>query len=199
MSDNAAMIGEPTMYGVRDTRMTAPLVLLRFVIKKHASKYLHYDFRLEINGVLMSFVIYEGPSIDPAVPRRAIHVNDHSLGHLASERLIPEGCYGAGPQMVWDIGMYACCEDPLTAFQKGRLEFDLYGKRLRGRWILTYQHGPDWKLSKMMDDYAQPGNPDDLICRYDVSVITGRTMDEIRWNKPINENEDAQLSLWLES
>jgi len=134
--------------------MEIPVVLLRFVIKKHASRYLHFDFRIEINDALISFVIYEGPSVDPNLPRRAIRVDDHDPKYFDLERQIQEGHYGAGTVMVWDIGMLSArCKNPSKAIQEGRFEFVLSETRLRGKWVLVRVKGPKWQLIKIADEH----------------------------------------------
>lgn len=173
-----------------------PKILLRFVVKKHASSRLHYDIRIELNGVLISFVVVEGPSVDPLTSRPAIRVGDHDLEYIYSERVIPEGHYGAGPTMVWDWGMWSPrCDNPAKALEEGALEFELFGVRLKGRWILVRKKSDQWELTKVMDKHAQLGNPGGLVTKYTNSVKTSRTMEEIRDEKSGKRNQDDQLSL----
>ena len=186
-------------------RGTGPNVgMLWFTIKKHAAWRLHYDLRLELQGVLKSWVLVEGPSADPATVRRALLVDDHDLKYLRSERQIPEGEPGAGTVMHWDDGTWIPVrKDSLRAFQEGRLEFTLCGKRSHGLWTLLRTNEKEgrrevWLLIKGEDEYTQPGRPNALVDAHDVSIKTGRTMDEIRDGEPPKGQKgtsDDQLDL----
>src|SRR5262245_45169322 len=105
--------------------------MLEYVMKWHASRRPHFDFRILLDGALVSFVIHDGPSVDPGVPRIAIRVNDHDPDYMYSERQIPEGKYGAGTVMVWDAGTLTPfgTNDPAVAFANGEIEFELRGSR----------------------------------------------------------------------
>ncbi|MCC6393535.1 MAG: 3'-phosphoesterase [Bryobacterales bacterium] len=134
-----------------------------FVVQEHHATRLHWDFRLEIGGVLKSWAVPKGPSLDPAQRRLAIQVPDHDMEHAAYEGVIPEGSYGAGPVLIWDKGIFETIgdEDPFAALAKGNLKFELRGKLLKGAFALIKLHGPGreraWLLIKKEDRYAQLG------------------------------------------
>lgn len=157
---------------------------LAFVVQKHAASRLHYDFRLELNGVLLSWAVPKGPSLDPNDKRLAMHVEDHPLEYGEFEGVIPPKQYGAGTVMVWDRGTWLPTTDPGEAYAKGRLKFQLHGGKLEGGWNLvrsrSSQYGDkSWLLFKEADDFARLG-PEALITqdRPD-SVITGRSLEQI--------------------
>jgi bifunctional non-homologous end joining protein LigD len=110
---------------------------LRFVVQKHDATALHYDFRLELDGVLKSWAIPKGPSDDPAEKRLAVHTEDHPLEYAGFEGTIPEGEYGAGVMRIWDEGTWIPDAPPLTSYRRGHLSFELKGRRLRGHWSLV--------------------------------------------------------------
>jgi bifunctional non-homologous end joining protein LigD len=134
---------------------------LLYVIQKHRASQLHYDFRLELNGVLLSWAIPKGPSLDPSVKRLAMQVEDHPLEYGSFEGVIPEGEYGGGTVMLWDTGTWTPeTGDPQASLQKGDFKFSLAGKRLRGSWALIRTKGfgsradKSWLLIKHRDKYA---------------------------------------------
>jgi len=114
---------------------------LSFVIQKHAASRLHYDFRLELNGVLLSWAVPKGPSLDPNDKRLAMHVEDHPIEYGAFEGIIPPKQYGAGTVMLWDRGSWLPKDDPVAGYKKGKLKFELRGEKLQGGWTLVKSHG----------------------------------------------------------
>lgn len=162
---------------------------LQFVIQKHAASHLHFDFRLELDGVMKSWAVPKGPSLDPAVKRLAMQVEDHPIEYNAFEGTIPKGEYGGGTVMLWDRGHYTSdppSDDPAAAlragYERGDLKFTLEGERLRGSWVLVRTRRgtaekPQWLLIKHRDAYAQPGS--DIVAEAVTSVASGRTMAEI--------------------
>ncbi len=138
----------------------------RFVVQKHWARSLHYDFRLEIGTVLVSWAVPKGPSKDPRVKRLAIHVDDHPLDYLLFEGSLPEGDYGAGEVIVWDYGEFEVVgpadPDAAAALNDGVVRFALYGRKLRGQWtiIRTRMGGgkrENWLLQKTQDEFVQTG------------------------------------------
>ena len=160
---------------------------LSFVIQKHAASHLHYDFRLELNGVLLSWAIPKGPSLDPADKRLAMHVEDHPLEYGSFEGIIPEKQYGGGTVLLWDRGTWTPKEDPVAGYAKGHLKFELDGENLKGGWTLVRTRGSKyggktgdkaWLLIKENDKYARPGAPA-IVDAAPNSVTTGRSLEEI--------------------
>jgi bifunctional non-homologous end joining protein LigD len=157
-----------------------------FVIQKHAATRLHYDFRLEMEGVLRSWAVPKGPSLDPAEKRLAVHVEDHPLEYGGFEGIIPKGQYGGGTVLLWDRGTWEPEGDPVAAYRKGHLKFRLEGEKLHGGWHLVRLHGEragenkeNWLLFKADDEAAVPGSGDALTTEYADSVETGRSIDDI--------------------
>jgi bifunctional non-homologous end joining protein LigD len=146
----------------RKGRTTPRKRSLAYVVQKHLATALHYDFRLEWNGVLLSWAVPKGPSLDPTVKRLAMPTEDHPLEYAAFEGVIPEGEYGAGTVMVWDAGTWEPeSPDVEAALEKGDLKFTLHGKKLQGSWVLVRTRGygksperPAWLLIKHRDKYA---------------------------------------------
>lgn len=169
---------------------------LRFVIQKHHASRLHYDFRLEADGVLKSWAIPKGPSFDPKDRRLAMHVEDHPMDYRRFEGIIPEGNYGAGEVIVWDEGTYSLAEgdDPAKEIGKGKIKFVMHGKKMNGEFTLVRirgrnsESGDPWLLIKDHDEYVDP--------KYDIdkdnkSVKTGRTVESYA--------EDPKAPHWISS
>jgi bifunctional non-homologous end joining protein LigD len=163
---------------------------LQYVIQKHAASHLHYDLRLELDGVMKSWAVPKGPSLDPSVKRLAMQVEDHPIEYNEFEGTIPKGEYGGGTVMVWDRGTYTYDgddeADPVEAlrrgYEKGDFKFRLDGDRLKGSWVLVRtrrgdSRRPQWLLIKHRDDAAEPGS--EVVEEYQTSSATGRTRDEI--------------------
>ena len=164
-----------------------------FVVQKHAASRLHYDFRLAVNGVLASWAVPKGPSMNPADKRLAVRTEDHPLEYAKFEGVIPPDQYGAGIVMVWDLGKYQPLEDQPAEEQlaRGKVRIVLQGKRLRGGFTLIQtksrstnsRRGDYWLLVKSRDEYADP-SWDIESASFDRSVLTGRSMKEIKEGKP---------------
>ena len=162
---------------------------LAFVVQKHAATRLHYDLRLELDGVMKSWAVPKGPSMDPAEKRLAMEVEDHPIEYNSFEGIIPKGQYGGGTVMIWDQGIYTYGDtdmDPVEGLRRGYhdgdLKFVILGERLKGSFVLVRMKGKkvsgrEWLLIKHKDEYAQPGL--DVTDEYNTSVVTGRTMDKI--------------------
>src|SRR5438105_6293555 len=156
-----------------------------FVVHKHAARRLHYDLRLELDGVLKSWAVARGPSLSPKDKRLAVHVEDHPLDYAEFEGRIPEGEYGAGSIIVWDRGRWSTEGDPHQQLAKGHLEFELSGSKLKGRWHLVRMKGRErggkenWLLIKAEDEYAQASGSNDLLEAKPRSVKTRRTVEEV--------------------
>ncbi|HVY25161.1 MAG TPA: DNA ligase D [Polyangiaceae bacterium] len=160
---------------------------LSFVVQKHDARNLHYDFRLELDGVLLSWAVPKGPSLDPSVKRLAMEVEPHPLEYAGFEGTIPKGEYGGGTVMVWDRGSWTPEGDPHAALAKGHLSFSLAGEKLKGAWHLVRtkrladdghgKKGKGWLLFKSRDEQA---NDDDrLLADEPDSVLTGRNLEQI--------------------
>ncbi|MEX1234764.1 MAG: DNA ligase D [Roseovarius sp.] len=160
----------------------------RFVVQKHDASRLHYDFRLEHDGVLLSWAVTRGPSGDPAEKRLAVRTEDHPLDYGDFEGTIPKDAYGGGTVMLWDQGWWQPLHDPAEGLDKGKLHFILHGARMMGGWVLVRLRGKaretreNWLLFKERDSHAGR-SPDGLLNRHRTSVTTGRTMRQIAAGK----------------
>lgn len=168
---------------------------LRFVIQKHDARNMHFDLRLELDGVMKSWAIPKGPSLDPSIKRLAMQVEDHPIEYNTFEGTIPAGEYGGGTVMLWDRGTYSA--DPAMAdgerddvavqrgYDKGDLKVVLDGQRLHGSWVLVRTRfgpggsssKPSWLLIKHRDAFARPGS--DVVAEVSTSAESGRTMEQI--------------------
>lgn len=151
-----------------------------FVVQKHAASHLHYDFRLELNGVLLSWAVPKGPSLVPNVKRLAMHVEDHPVSYGGFEGIIPKGQYGGGTVMLWDRGnWHALDKNPTKAYHDGHLRFELEGQKLHGRWdLFRFKDEKHWFLVKYSDDFAKKKG--DITADAPLSVLTNQTIEEIR-------------------
>jgi bifunctional non-homologous end joining protein LigD len=161
-----------------------------FAVQKHAATRLHYDFRLELDGVLKSWAVTRGPSLVPGEKRLAVHVEDHPVEYGDFEGTIPKGEYGGGTVLLWDRGSWSPLHDPHKGFKKGHLEFELDGEKLSGRWHLIRMAGrpregrENWLLIKGDDDEARSPSDPDILEERPESVATGRALEEIAGEAP---------------
>jgi bifunctional non-homologous end joining protein LigD len=163
---------------------------LRFVIQKHAASHLHFDFRLELDGVMKSWAVPKGPSYDPSVRRLAMEVEDHPIEYNAFEGTIPKGEYGGGTVMLWDRGTYepeggGGADALREGYERGDLKIVMHGKRMKGGWVLVRMRREagraQWLLIKHRDELADPDY--DVVEEAVTSVASGRTMEEIASRK----------------
>src|SRR5436190_7339765 len=142
-----------------------------YVIQKHAASHLHYDFRLELDGVLKSWAVPKGPSLDPSNKRLAMHVEDHPVKYGDFEGIIPDGEYGGGTVMLWDRGTWDTSGDPREGYRRGRLKFQLQGEKLHGGWMLVRRspsahsrgRNNEWFLIKERDEAALSAGEEDIV------------------------------------
>ena len=186
---------------------------LEFVIQKHAARNLHYDLRLELDGVMKSWAVPKGPAADPAIKRLAMQVEDHPVEYNTFEGTIPQGEYGGGTVMLWDRGWYDAEkgggeETVREGYKKGDLKVVFHGKRMKGSWVLVRTRGwggggasgkPSWLLIKHRDDHVQP--LDTLTETNTTSVATRRTMEQIGgapkpkvWHSNRSDDDDSDAS-----
>jgi bifunctional non-homologous end joining protein LigD len=161
-----------------------------FVIQKHAARRLHYDFRMEVDGVLRSWAVTRGPSLLPGEKRLAVHVEDHPLEYGDFEGTIPKGEYGGGTVIVWDRGTWSPIGDADKGYRKGHLDFELKGEKLGGRWHLVRMAGKprekreNWLLIKGDDDFARGEGDPDILEQRPESVKTGRVIADVEGEAP---------------
>jgi bifunctional non-homologous end joining protein LigD len=171
---------------------------LSYLIQKHDATRLHYDFRLELDGVLLSWAVTKGPSLNPADKRLAVRTEDHPLSYGSFEGTIPEGEYGGGPVMLWDTGWWEPEGDPRAGLKKGHLGFTLHGERLKGRWNLIRMRGEgkkeNWLLIKEDDEEASRQENGRYLDGLSFSVTTGRSMEEIAGGKTAKRKPRASAT-----
>jgi bifunctional non-homologous end joining protein LigD len=161
-----------------------------FVVQKHDATRLHYDFRLALDGVLKSWAVTRGPSLNPGDKRLAVAVEDHPLEYADFEGTIAKGEYGGGSVIVWDNGTWTPTGDAHKGLKKGHLEFELHGQKLRGRWHLVRMHGKpgekreNWLLIKGDDEFARSADEADIIEERPESINTGRSIDQLEGEAP---------------
>lgn len=163
---------------------------LSYLVQKHDASRLHYDFRLEWNGALLSWAVPKGPSENPEDKRLAVHVEDHPVEYGAFEGTIPKGQYGGGTVMLWDRGTWQPHGDPDEGMESGKLSFELHGKRLKGNWALVRmrgrskkEKGDNWLLIKEKDGLTRKDKP--AVERETTSAKTGRSMEAIARGKNV--------------
>lgn len=172
----------------------------QFVVQKHDASHLHYDFRLELDGVLLSWALPKGPSLDSREKRLAVHVEDHPLDYADFEGTIPQGQYGGGTVMVWDRGEWEPHGDPGRDYRRGRLSFSLYGEKLHGSWNLVRmargnRSGKEnWLLIKSHDEHARALGRGDVLKQKPLSVKTGRDLDEIAEGRTVGRRKTPRAT-----
>ncbi|MGE3315416.1 MAG: non-homologous end-joining DNA ligase [Planctomycetaceae bacterium] len=169
-----------------------------FVVQKHDASHLHYDFRLQLNGVLKSWAVPKGPSLDPSQKRLAVEVEDHPLEYGEFEGTIPAGEYGGGTIMLWDRGTWEPEVDADEGYRAGLLKFTLHGQKLRGSWALvrtklrSSNSKPQWLLIKHRDDESRSAVDEDILESSPLSVLSGRDLGEIATNKKVRTSGRAK-------
>ncbi len=193
---NFGVTPEPTGGPKPRSKKSQPL---HFVIQKHWARRLHYDFRLELDGVLLSWAVPKGPSYDPNEKRIAIHLEDHPLAYADFEGEIPPKQYGAGSVIVWDRGTWTPVGEPRDGMAAGKLVFDLNGQKLAGRWELVRIAKPgdkseQWILFKKRDAWARPLSEFDVLAALPDSVI-GKPLSALNEESPPPVDEDLDTAV----
>lgn len=171
---------------------------VRFVVQKHAARRVHYDLRLEHDGVLWSWAVTRGPSLVPETKRLSVRTEDHPLKYLDFEGVIPAGEYGGGTMIVWDYGRWQSEFDPVAGLEKGHLSFFLEGERLKGQWHLVRlkqkpgERTESWLLMKAEDEFARPSGAPDILEENTTSALTGREIAEVTAAEDIRADHSAR-------
>ena len=170
----------------------------QFVVQKHDARRLHFDLRLELNGVLKSWAVTKGPSLIPGVKRLAVQTEDHPMDYLEWEGVIPKGEYGGGTMIVWDRGTWAPVGDPEKGLKKGHLQFVLSGKRLKGLWDLVRmsrrkgEKKDPWLLIKRTDEFAITSEDEEPVVTEHKSVLSKRSNEDLAKQKDIRPDHAAR-------
>ena len=167
-----------------------------FVVQEHAASRLHYDFRLELDGLLKSWAVTKGPSLVPTEKRLAVEVEDHPIEYGGFEGTIPKGQYGGGSVIIWDRGTWEPKGDPHEGLAKGRLDFILHGEKLKGYWHLVRMgarrgNKRNWLLIKGKDEEAREASEPDILVDEAQSVVSGRTVNEVGEDNQIGRTSPA--------
>ena len=193
--------------GKRDfTRTTEPEAGIagdsepRFVVQRHDARRAHYDLRLELDGVLLSWAVPNGPSVLSGQKRLAVRTEDHPLQYLSFEGVIPKGEYGGGTMIVWDHGHWRSVHDIQKSMSKGHLEFELFGERLKGRWHLVRtrpnaQGKEQWLLMKAADEHQRVPPAPDLIQEYDTSVLSGKIHADLAHSDAVRADHKSRVQV----
>ena len=162
-----------------------------FVVQHHIARKDHFDFRLEWKGALLSFAVPKGPSYNSKDKRLAVQVEDHPIDYADFEGTIPKGEYGGGTVMLWDEGNFSALNNFSKGLKKGVLKFELFGKRLRGKWTLVKMDDEhkNWLLIKEVDEFAKDSPS---IEQFVTSVKTGRTMEEISKDEKVEDGKKIE-------
>lgn len=169
----------------------------QYVIQKHAAHQLHYDLRLELDGVLKSWAVTKGPSLVPSEKRLAVQTEDHPVEYASFEGTIPEGEYGAGTVLIWDRGRWFPEGDAHEGLKTGNLTFRLEGEKLKGLWHLILMRGRpnDWLLIKGHDQWERSPKDPEILEQLPRSVVSGRTIEEIAEGKPAKRGRQPNKSV----
>src|SRR5688572_10910745 len=201
MADRLERYREMRDFGVTPEPRAKPILQrntrLRYYIQKHDATRLHYDFRLELDGVLLSWAVPKGPSLDPKDKRLAVQTEDHPLAYGSFEGTIPEGEYGGGPVIVWDRGTWEPEGDARAMLEKGHLRFVVHGEKIEGRFHLVKTKGDQraknaWLLFKAKDEHVKAGETVETMS--DRSVLSGKTIEEISHHVSVPAVIEPQLA-----